>query len=72
MRFKVKIRRGLAKVKPEANQVDGCVFNFIEGWVMDAEDTSIYIGERAMIPRDNNYPITAPSWIASGDLEAIH
>ena len=68
MKYLVKIRRDLAEVRPESEQIDGLVFNFEEGWIMDEEDTSIYIGETAMIPRDKNYPIDAPTWVASGDL----
>ena len=67
-RFTVKIRKELATVKPESELVDGKSFEFVEGWIMDEDDTSIYVGEAAMIPHDAEYPIEAPIWIASGDL----
>lgn len=68
MKYRVKIRRteGL-EVRPEAEQIDGKVFNFIHGWVI--EDRKQYHGEIAWIPRDPNYPDDGPTWIASGDLE---
>lgn len=67
--YRIKLRRDIAKVKPEAEPVDGKVFRFLEGWVMDETDTSIYVGEMAMIPFDKSYPVSAPAWIASGDLQ---
>ena len=72
MKYRVKLRRSdKYRVKPEAEQIDGRVFEFAEGWEMDESDTSIYIGEMAMLPRDDNYPIEAPGWVASGDLVAL-
>ncbi len=71
MIYKVKIRASIKDIRSEAMQLDGKVFNFIDGWVMTEEDTSIYIGETAMIARDENYPVDAPAWIASGDLIAL-
>ncbi len=71
-RYKVKLRRGNNfKVKPEAEQTDGKVYEFLTGWIMDKEDTRIYIGETTMHPHDETYPKDAPSWIASGDLEEV-
>ena len=67
--YLVKIRRNICSVKPEAEQIDGLVFVFRPGWVMDEEDTSIYIGETAMVPNDLDWPADAPAWVASGDLE---
>jgi hypothetical protein len=32
------------------------------------DDTYFYPREIAYIPKDKNYPIDAPCWIASGDL----
>jgi len=58
-------------VKTEALQLDGNVYIFREGWVMCKEDTSIYVGEVAMIPQDSSYPLNAPYWISSGDLVAL-
>lgn len=69
-RYRVRVRRDLAELRPCAEQLDGRVFSFIEGWVMGEADTSIYVGETAMVPQDPNYPVGAPTWIASGDLEA--
>lgn len=67
MRKLVKIRRGdLWNVKPEAEQIDGKVYNFKEGWSLNF---GIYSGETAWIPADDKYPKDAPLWIASGDLE---
>lgn len=51
--FKVKIRHELAEVKVEALQLDGNVYIFREGWVIGEEDSSIYVGEVAMIPQDS-------------------
>lgn len=68
MKYRVQLRRSLAEVKPEAEPIDDLVFEFTQGWLMDETDTSIYVGEYAMIPRDDKYPIEAPCWIASGDL----
>jgi len=69
-RFKVKIRRNLGlEVKPEAEKIDGCTFMFYYGWTMDNQDT--YPEEIAWIPRDKNYPVDAPAWIASGDLQTV-
>ena len=70
-RYLVSIRRNLAEVKPEAEQVDGKVYSFREGWPIGDEETSIYQGEWAMIAWDKDYPDTAPTWIASGDLQEV-
>jgi hypothetical protein len=70
MEYKVNLRRGKNwKVKPVAEQIDGKIFNFREGWTIEKDDSSIYIGEIAMLPDDKNYPHSAPHWIASGDLK---
>ncbi len=70
MRYRVKIRRHIGlQVKPEAEQIEGKVFNFTLGW--NIEDDELYPGEQAMIARDENYPNDAPGWISSGDLEAV-
>ncbi len=72
MRHMITLRRALADIKPEAEQLDGKIFDFQQGWVMDAADTSIYIGETAMIPtRGQDWPENAPSWIASGDMQLM-
>jgi len=72
MKYRVEIRRSdKYRVKPEAEQIDGRVFEFVEGWKMDESDTSIYIGEMAMLPLDDDYPIEAPIWVARGDLVAL-
>ncbi len=69
-KFKVKLRRGAGwDVKPTAEQLDGRVYLFTTGFVID--DSSIYEGEMAFIPADENYPKDAPVWIASGDLQAV-
>lgn len=70
-RYTVRIRQDLAEVRECVKQVDGKSFDFSPGWVMDEEDTSIYIGETAMLPRDPDYPLEAPGWIASGDLVEV-
>ena len=69
VKYRVKIRRNIALVKPNAKQVDGKVYNFERGWLID--DLPLYLGEWAMITRDKDYPLTAPAWIASGDLEKL-
>lgn len=74
MKYLVKIRRrGKFKglVKPEAELVDGKIFNFGFGWNIEEVDHSLYKGEKAMFPMDENYPHSAPSWIASGDLKSL-
>jgi len=69
MKFKVEIRRdSFSAVRPEAEQIDGNVYNFELGWLIEKSDSSIYKNENAMIPIDLDYPNNAPSWIASGDL----
>lgn len=68
--YRVRIRRqGFPAVKPDAEMVDGWVHGFSEGWEIDPEDSSIYEGEIAMIPDREEWPLMAPVWIASGDLE---
>jgi hypothetical protein len=66
--YLVKIRRELGQVKPEAEQIDGKVFVFREGWIMGEGDTSLYVGELAMVPNDFDWPADAPAWVAMGDL----
>ncbi len=68
MKYKVKIRKDFAKIKPSAEQIDRKVYNFVYGGTIEKSDSSIYAGEDAMIPMDVNYPVDAPTWIASGDL----
>lgn len=74
-KYKVKLRRSkVFKVKTEAEQLDGKVFEFRELWTIEEADTGLpIVGEKAMTPhpKDPAYPIEAPSWIASGDL-VIH
>jgi hypothetical protein len=70
-KYLVKIRRDLAEVKPESEQIDGKAFFFREGWIIGADESIIYGGETAMITIDNSYPLDAPIWIASGDLFLI-
>ncbi len=72
MILKVNIRMDLGKVRPEASQIDGNVYYFSFGWIIEESDSSLYVGESAMIPRDPNYPEDAPNWIASGDLMGIN
>ena len=64
--FKIQIRRD-RPVKPEAEQVDGKVYRFREGWI-ENEDES-YPGEFTWIVDDPTYPKDAPIWIAEGDLQ---
>ena len=71
MEYRIKIRRALAEVRPDAECLDGKVFNFEFGWRILKSDSSIYVGEVAMISRDSGYPKEAPIWIASGDLGKI-
>ncbi len=72
-RASVHFRRGTGlDVKPEAEQMDGQELIFKPGWIMDADDTSIYVGEWAMCPaRFDDWPDDAPGWIASGDLKDV-
>lgn len=72
MKYKIKIRRDLAEVRASAEIVDGKIFYFEYGWLLTEKETSIYVGENAMLPRDDTYPLEAPHWIASGDLEEVH
>lgn len=62
--------RNIDKIKPEGVQLDGKVFAFKAMYELTQDDTSIYVGETAMMPVDSNYPEDAPTWIASGDLVA--
>jgi len=62
------IRRELAEVRPEAEQLDGNIYWFSHGWVIEPNECELYEGENAMLPRDENYPSDAPTWLASGDL----
>jgi hypothetical protein len=65
--MKVQLRNDW-KIKPEALQINGKVFKFIPMHELTEDDTSIYVGETAMMAVDPSYPDDAPSWIASGDL----
>ena len=70
--FRILIRRGSDwKVKKDAEEVDGKVYMFGTGWKITAADSGIYVGETAMIPFDENWPDSAPTWIASGDLVEV-
>jgi hypothetical protein len=71
-RFRVKLRRGGDwEVKENAELIDGQIFEFVTGWVIEEDDSTLYAGEMAWIPIDASYPKDAPSWIASGDLEEV-
>lgn len=68
-RFRVKIRRGFGDgVKPEAEQIDGKEYLFTKGWGIE---DGIYNGEIAWLAPYDDYPVDAPTWIASGDLEEL-
>ena len=68
-RLRVKLRRDAGHhVKPNADQLDGKVFNFVYGWYVEKEDSELYAGENVWLPADADYPRDAPVWIASGDL----
>jgi len=68
--FRVRIRRGDGRqVRASAEQVDGKVFTFTFGWIMDHTDG--YPGEVAWLVIDPAWPPDAPLWIASGDLEEL-
>lgn len=68
--YRVKIRRHIGlKVKPEAEQLEGKVFIFRDGWIADADE--LYAGEKILIPNDFDWPADAPTFIAAGDLEAV-
>lgn len=71
--YTVKIRRGEEWiVRENVTEIDGKVYLFREGWIIGPEDTGIYVGETAMIPKyDSDYPKDAPHWIASGDLVEV-
>ena len=56
------------RVKPEAEQIDNITTKFTAGWAIEDNETTIYKGEWAMIPNYKFWPLSAPSWIASGDL----
>lgn len=66
----VRIRRDIGRqVRPEAEAIDGKVFVFRFGWLMNSDDP--YPGEDAMIPNDFDWPLDAPTWVAAGDLVAV-
>ena len=70
--YKIKIRRDIGDVRPGVEVVNGKVFRFRFGWEISEEDSSIYVGESAMIPDDSSYPFKeAPHWISSGDLVLV-
>lgn len=75
--YRVKIRRGgrWPAVRPEAQQLEGNVYRFREGWQLTHECEGRYAGEPAMVGewRDaaHPYPPDAPAWIAFGDLEPV-
>lgn len=67
--FKVRLRRGKGfEVKQSAEVLDGNTYNFIVGWELTEYQEPFMIGEIAMIPRDDNYPLDAPAWISNADL----
>lgn len=67
--YKLTIRRNIGRrVRPEAEPLDGKVFKFRPGWLMEESDP--YPGEWAMIPeRNQGWPDEAPVWWSSGDME---
>ncbi len=75
----VCIRRGEGwSVMPSAELVDGNRYTFRFAWVIEEDDSTIYVGETAWAPHptpisgtDNEWPIDAPLWIASGDLRDV-
>lgn len=72
--YRVQLRRtGKYKVKSSAEQIDGWTGYFMFGWEIDSEESTLYGGECAMIPRGEHeyYPLSAPAWIASGDLVRV-
>ena len=69
--YKVLIRRDIPNVRENAEAIDGKTFYFVHGWHIEEEDSSIYAGEIAMLPVDDNYPDDAPPWLSSGDLEKV-
>ncbi len=72
-RATVKLRRGEGwDVRPGSEPIDGMEAGFTAGWLMTDEDTSIYVGEWAMIPdRVDWWPEDGPGWVATGDLENL-
>lgn len=76
VRCRVRLRRTWP-VKPAAEPLDGRTILFQAGWIIEAEDSSIYVGERAMLIVDWSALVNefrteeVPSWIASGDLELV-
>jgi hypothetical protein len=71
MKAKVLLRRDFGlTLKPESEQIDGNVYEFRKGWLIE-DDDSRYPGETAYIAHDPSYPDDAPVWIASGDLEEV-
>ena len=69
--YRVKIRRDIP-VKPEAEQLDGKVYWFYEGWeIVESDNRTYALGELAMIQDDTDYPEDAPQWIESGDLVEV-
>ncbi len=65
--YKVTLRREGYQVKPEAEQVDGKVYVFREGWIMDKDEQ--YPGEQILVPNDFDWPADAPDWVSIKDLE---
>jgi len=70
-KFRVKLRRGAGwEVKPNAEQLDGKIYLFTTGFVI--EDSSIYEGEMAFIPADENYPLGCGAFGLPGDLQNLN
>ena len=69
MKAQVQIRRTLNfEVKPEAEELDGKIFEFERGWEIESTD-SRYPGEIAWLFVEHN--ASNIGWIASGDLKII-
>jgi hypothetical protein len=68
-RYKIKMRRTgkfEGKVKPEAEKIEGNVYYFFEGWVIE---DGMYAGEIAMCSHDRDkFPF---GWISKEDLELV-
>lgn len=67
MQAMVKARTSLALTKGSAEDIEGKVYSFAFGWVLE-DNHSKYPGEVAWLPRDPAYPLDAPTWLAGGDL----
>lgn len=73
-KLKINLRCGEGwEVKPEAEELDGKIYEFREGWTIEEGDSSLYVGEKAMLFEiKEGEPRPKIGWVASGDLIEVN